>query len=115
VIEEMNVQDSLVTGVRKRFFDDGTLYTEQNYDTTGTLNGVAKMFFENGNKAATGSYKAGKKEGFFEFFNPDGTPDFSFTVLGGEMPKVSLDERQALVLQDFQQLIEGVLPTQELQ
>ena len=108
LIEEMNWVDDVMVGAHKRYFDDGTLYIEQQYDTGGALTGEVKMYFENGALAAKGNYTAGKKEGKFEFFNPDGTPDFSFIARDNVLPQTSIDVRQQTVLQDFLQQIEGV-------
>ncbi|MDR1699458.1 MAG: toxin-antitoxin system YwqK family antitoxin [Prevotellaceae bacterium] len=114
VIDETNWTNDVRTGVRKRFFDDGKIYTEMTYDAAGILNGEAKMYFENTALATRGTYKDGKKEGKFEFFNPDGTPDFSFEARAGVITgQFFPDERQRQMLVDFEQQIEGITSNQE--
>lgn len=115
VIDETNWTDDARTGVRKRFFDDGKIYAEMTYDATGALTGEAKMYFENGALAARGTYKEGKKDGKFEFLNPDATPDFSFETQAGVITDQQFfpDERQRQMLIDFEQQIEGVTSSQE--
>ncbi len=106
VIDETNWVNDVRAGVRKRFFDDGKLYAEMTYDTNGVLSGEAKMYFENGALNGKGSYKDGKKEGIFEFFNPDGTPDFTFDA-NAEEQQFFPDERQRQMFFDFELQIEG--------
>ena len=108
LIEEVNWLNDMMVGVRKRFFDDGKLFIAQEYNSVAALTGEVRMYFDNGVLAAKGTYREGKKDGNFEFFNPDRTDDFSFIARDGVMPPLRIDERQRQMLQDFEQQVEGV-------
>lgn len=55
------------------YHDTGSKYSEGAFDNEGRRQGIWTENYKNGSLAATGDYAAGKKKGFWVFYEKDGT------------------------------------------
>lgn len=62
-------------GVYRRFYKDGSVWTEELFDNNGKKHGHSYTFYENGNVARDLIYEHGKCISFHKF-HPDGSFDF---------------------------------------
>lgn len=87
VQKESYYKDAKLHGEQKQFFKSGKLMNKCNYDM-GVLNGFYLVNYENELPYCSGNYKADIKEGWWSFYNKDGTVNNKKLYIGKKEKQV---------------------------